>query len=287
MYKPRRLTGHPLSDPQCQTAMHFIPPRDSGEGGDHPQLATQAKDGGRGAGIAGSPPPPRSLRSHGPPPPLRFTSRGRIIRNRSRGALFASEFCHTRHCEERERRSNPEFVSSGWIASLPLAMTIEQRSKAIKSVSCIKRLLSTRFRQNKKWNAGRRNVLLPAHKRRAGRATEKAACAALRLRARSPAGIPLTVFANGTFVPRAQLRARLPTSRAGRSAGRHDARAARVRTVSFRPRVPRSLRHQGVPSQTASFKRARLFAVIVIAAAKSKLFEFLLLNQNILARGLF
>ena len=95
---------------------------------------------------------------------------------------------------------------------------------------------------------------MPARKRRAGRATEKAACAALRLRARSPAGIPLAAFANGTFVPRAQLRARLPeggaercglcrtrrrrlqrcTSRAGPSAGRHDARAARTRTANPR-----------------------------------------------------
>ena len=75
-----------------------------------------------------------------------------------------------------------------------------------------------------------------------------------RLRARSPTGVPLAVLASGTFVPRAQRRARLPengakaaacrthrfrsqrcTSRAGRSAGRHDARAARVRTVSTRP----------------------------------------------------
>jgi hypothetical protein len=121
-------------------------------------------------------------------------------------------------------------------------------------------------------NAGRRIVLMPARKRRAGRATESAACAALRLRARSPAGIPLTVFTSGTFVPKAQRRARLPkdhakaaacrthrlrsqrcTSRASLSAGRHDARAARVRTVSFRPRAPHSLRHQGVPSRTASF----------------------------------
>jgi hypothetical protein len=101
----------------------------------------------------------------------------------------------------------------------------------------------------------------------------KAACAALRLRARSPAGIPLTVFANGTFVPKVQRRAWLPeddakaaacrthrprlqrcTSRAGRIAGRHDARAARERMVSFRPRVPHSLRRQGVPSLMASFK---------------------------------
>src|SRR5580698_1093360 len=62
-------------------------------------------------------------------------------------------------------------------------------------------------------NAGRRIVLMPARKRRAGRATESAACAALRLRARSPAGIPLTVFTSGTFVPKAQRRARLPERR--------------------------------------------------------------------------
>jgi hypothetical protein len=45
--------------------------------------------------------------------------------------------------------------------------------------------------KKRKRNAGRRILLLPARKRRAGRATEKAACAALRLRVRSPAGIPL------------------------------------------------------------------------------------------------
>ena len=101
----------------------------------------------------------------------------------------------------------------------------------------------------------------------------RAACAALRLRARSPAGVPLAVLASGTFVPRAQLRARLPdddakaaacrtlrprsqrcTSRAGLNAGRHDARAARVRSVSFRPRAPHSPRRRGVPSLPAPFQ---------------------------------
>ncbi len=42
----------------------------------------------------------------------------------------------------------------------------------------------------RKRNAGRRGSPRPAHIRRAGRATEKAACAALPLRARSPAGVP-------------------------------------------------------------------------------------------------
>jgi hypothetical protein len=73
------------------------------------------------------------------------------------------------------------------------------------------------FRQKiRKRNAGRRIVLMPAHKRRAGRATEEAACAALRLRARSPAGVPLAVLASGTFVPKVQRRARLPEDGAER-----------------------------------------------------------------------
>jgi hypothetical protein len=84
-------------------------------------------------------------------------------------------------------------------------------------------------------NAGRRIVLMPAHKRRAGRATEKAACAALRLRARSPAGVPLTVFANGTFVPRAQHRARLPERRLKRSG---HSRTRRLFGHSDAPRAP-------------------------------------------------
>ena len=46
-------------------------------------------------------------------------------------------------------------------------------------------------------NAGRRIVLMPTRKRSAGRATEEAACAALRLRARSPAGVPLRFSPTG------------------------------------------------------------------------------------------
>jgi hypothetical protein len=54
-------------------------------------------------------------------------------------------------------------------------------------------------------------------------------------------------------VPHAPSRSQRCTSRAGRNAGRHDARAARVRSVSFRPRAPHSLRPQGVPSPKTSF----------------------------------
>jgi hypothetical protein len=58
-----------------------------------------------------------------------------------------------------------------------------------------------------------------------------------------------------------------------------------VRSVSFRPRAPHSLRLQEVPSPKASFKRARLIAVIAIAAVKSKAFEFPLMNQSLPKRA--
>src|ERR1700684_372710 len=133
------------------------------------------------------------------------------------------------------------------------------------------------MRKKRKRNAGRRKVLLPARERRAGRATEKGGLRRPPLAGALACRRSTAVFTNGTFVPRAQLRARLPesgvkaaacrthrfrsqrcTSRAGRSAGRHDARAARVRTVSFRPRAPHSLRLQEVPSRKASFSERDL-----------------------------
>jgi hypothetical protein len=94
---------------------------------------------------------------------------------------------------------------------------------------------------------------------------KRAACAAPRLRARSPAGVPRRFSPKGLSsrglsfgpgfpktapyaadVPPTPPRSQRCTSRAGRIAGRHDARAARERTVSFRPRAPHSPRRQGV-----------------------------------------
>ena len=80
----------------------------------------------------------------------------------------------------------------------------------------------------------------------------------------SPAGLSSRGLSFGPGFPktapkRGHSRQRCPrsqrcTSRASLFAGRHDARAARVRTVSFRPRAPRSLRRRGVPSSKASLK---------------------------------
>jgi hypothetical protein len=98
-----------------------------------------------------------------------------------------------------------------------------------------------------KRNAGRRSISRPARKRRAVRTNERAACAALRLRARSPAGVPPRLSPEGlssqrlspgqaswvtASTGRASRRRRRThlqrsTSRAGRNAGRHDARTAR------------------------------------------------------------
>ena len=108
------------------------------------------------------------------------------------------------------------------------------------------------------------------------------------LASRSPAGVPLAALAKGTFVPKAQRQAMFPatwperlildrptgrgahaapralpaprlsqssesTSRAGHSAGRHHAQAARERAVSSRPRAPHSLRFREYPRPKASF----------------------------------
>jgi hypothetical protein len=92
---------------------------------------------------------------------------------------------------------------------------------------------TTTTKNKRKRNAGRRNVFCPHASGVRDAPRRKAACAALRLRARSPAGVPLAVLASGTFVPKAQRRARLPEV---------GAKAAACRTRHFRssdaPRAP-------------------------------------------------
>src|SRR5580692_9943637 len=61
--------------------------------------------------------------------------------------------------------------------------------------------LSLRLASGKQMKEAERrqtHTVMPVRKRRTGRATEKAACAALPLRARSPAGVPLTALAAAT-----------------------------------------------------------------------------------------
>ena len=122
----------------------------------------------------------------------------------------------------------------------------------------------------------------------------KAACAALRLRARSPAGVPPRFSPEGLSSPGLSVGPGFPkgdirertwphappvrsqrcTSRAGRIAGRHDARAARVRTVSFRPRAPHSLRRRGVPSPKASFNERDWWSLLSPFLASQRRLNF-------------
>ncbi len=67
----------------------------------------------------------------------------------------------------------------------------------------------------------------PVRKRRTGRATEKAACAALPLRARSPAGVPLTALAAATERHRSAPVHALPGTELGRD-GRYPPPAVPV-----------------------------------------------------------
>jgi hypothetical protein len=112
----------------------------------------------------------------------------------------------------------------------------------------------------------------------------------------SPAGLSSRRFSVGPGFPKSarklrtcrtrRQRSQRCTSRAGLIAGRHDARAARVRTVSFRPRAPRSLRPQEVPFLAASFK-SETAAVMAIAAAKSKAREFVPMYQSVSRHAFF
>ena len=72
--------------------------------------------------------------------------------------------------------------------------------------------------QERKRKAERRQTRSPrpVRKRRTGRATEKAACAALPLRARSPAGVPLTALAAATERHRSAPVHALPGTELGR-----------------------------------------------------------------------
>src|SRR6202020_1691621 len=99
--------------------------------------------------------------------------------------------------------------TSAWIAGSSPALTKARTREKIR-----------------KRNAGRRIVSCPHASGVRDAPRRKAACAALRLRARSPAGVPLAVLASGTFVPRAQRRARLP-----------ERRHKRKRTVPHEPPV--------------------------------------------------
>jgi hypothetical protein len=193
--------------------------------------------------------------------------------HRSRGAFFAPEFCSI-VARISEAQSGDSIKASNSIPDF-VSLIRATKNEAASARPFAKALLNRGLPAKNKESGtpADAGVRCPHASGVRDAPRSKAACAALRLRARSPAGIPLTVFANGTFVPRAQRRARLPeddakaaacrthrprsqrcTSRAGRIAGRHDARAARERIVSFRPRVPHSLRRQGVPSLMASFK---------------------------------
>jgi len=77
-----------------------------------------------------------------------------------------------------------------WMAGTSPAMTTERNGRKSKN------------ERKRKRNAGRRSVSWPARKRRAVRTNERAACAALRLRARSPAGVPPRLSHEGLIIPR-------------------------------------------------------------------------------------
>jgi hypothetical protein len=259
-------------------ATHFIPPRDSGEGG--PSAACEASEGwweGRAPSTA----------CGGPPPPLRFTSRGRTNKSVPAARFFAPEFCQPRR-------------SVGW-AKAPTGPARsgrpDDRLRAVPTwpsrvfqdrvgFACAQ---PTLLRQTKgSGTPADAGSFMPARKRRAGRATEKGGLRRPPLAGALACRRSTTVLAGETFVPRAQLQARLPeggakaaacrtrrhrlqrsTSRAGPSAGGHDARAARVRTAN--PRAGTALAPcSGVPREHDPYERDSLHSIRNGAACQWK-----------------
>jgi hypothetical protein len=87
-------------------------------------------------------------------------------------------------------------------------------------------------------------------------------------------GFPKGCIEERTVPHAPPVRSQRCTSRAGRNAGRHDARAARVRTVSFRPRAPHSLRRRGVPSLMASFNERDWWSLLSPFLASQRRLNF-------------
>ena len=113
-----------------------------------------------------------------PPPNIM----GRVIIIADKAVLFS-----------RARRARAMSNSAFCLPPPPLAVTRvgEPSNPERDAPSCCGATLCGSPPANKgKRNAGRRGIPRPVRKRRTGRATEKAACAALPLRARSPAGVP-------------------------------------------------------------------------------------------------
>jgi hypothetical protein len=132
------------------------------------------------------PPPSFALRATGgPPPPLRgggcagsFSRRESV---RVCRAMMSNSQLLAPSLRGAKRRSNPDFaVGLDCFVELVIGPATSGRT----------RWLAMTKEEKGRRDAGRRSVYCPARKRRTGRATESAACAALRLRARSPAGVP-------------------------------------------------------------------------------------------------
>jgi hypothetical protein len=153
--------------------------------------------------------------------------------HRSRGAFFAPEFCSI-VARISEAQSGNSIKASNSIPDF-VSLIRATKNEAASARPFAKALLNGGLPAKNKESGtpADAGVRCPHASGVRDAPRSKAACAALRLRARSPAGIPLAVFTNGTFVPRAQRRARLP------KAMRKLRRAARIAiSHSDAPRAP-------------------------------------------------
>jgi hypothetical protein len=131
---------------------------------------------------AQTPPPPPCCAGWSPSP----TCVGADACDRSRGATGARVACS--RCQTAQLRVVARM--SGAISGYDRRtfMPLPDFASLIRATKLSFRLTSGKER--KEMERRQTHTVMPARIRRAGRATEKAACAALPLRARSPAGVP-------------------------------------------------------------------------------------------------
>ena len=161
-----------------------FPPRDSGEGGP-PKAVGGARDSTlllqRNRNVESD--APSTAQTRGPPPPLPRGGCNTIpVSRRTPRASDVKQRCHERRVSPLARMSGARSGYDPRAGPLPEFHFVQPGYAT----------LCGSLPANKRKEAERRQTRSPrpVRKRRTGRATEKAACAALPLRARSPAGVP-------------------------------------------------------------------------------------------------
>ena len=192
--------------------------------------------------------------SRGPPPPLRGGGKGNRSRGAFRARVFASSVARIARSVIRDRRFG--FNAGSRISLRSIRATNKEREAERRQASItILRVLRRGARLAKR---ARLSAFHRGSRQRdysSQRLGVRPCFLGLSRSARSGTAAPTggrRPHAAPRVLPAPSCPSPASTSRAGHSAGRHDAQAARERSVSFRPRAPHSLRIGEYPRPKAS-----------------------------------